>query len=131
MRREPTSMATKTYRTRNDAVTDTKKSQATIAYTWLRTKVVQRWPELPRGLPRFRYLPMVRGETRMPNFSDSSSAIRSSPHVGFSRTIRDINSRRSFGSGGRPGLCDFHRQNILNAVRCHPMKVADFTITSA
>jgi transposase InsO family protein len=28
-------------------------------------------------------------------------------------------------------LHDFHRQNILNAVRCHPTNVAGFTITSA
>ena len=102
-----------------------------IAGEWLRTKVVQRWLELPRGLPRFRYLPTVRGETRMPNFSDSSLAIRSSPHVGFSRAIRYTKSRRSFGSGGRPRLRDFHRQNILNAFRCHPTKVSGFTITNA
>jgi len=87
--------------------------------------------ELPRGLPRFRYLPTVRGETRMPNFSDSSLAIRSSPHVGFSRAIRNTKSRRSFGSGGRPPLRDFHRQKILTAVRCHPTKVSGFTITNA
>jgi hypothetical protein len=97
----------------------------------LRTKVVQRWPELPRGMPRSRYLPTVRGETRIPNFSDSSFAILSSPHVGFSRAIWQISSRRFFGSAGRPGLCDFHRQNILNAVRCHPTNVSGFTIASA
>jgi hypothetical protein len=34
MRREPTSMATKTYRTWNEAVTETKKSQATMACAW-------------------------------------------------------------------------------------------------
>jgi len=31
-----------------------------------------------------------------------------SPHVGFSRAIRQISSRRFFGSAGRPGLRDFH-----------------------
>jgi hypothetical protein len=36
-----------------------------------------------------------------------------------------------FGSAGRPGLRDFHRQNILNAVRCHPTNVSGFTIISA
>ncbi len=80
-------IATKTYRTRKEAVTETKKSQATMACARLRTKIVQRWPELPRGLPRSRYLPTVRGETRIPNFSDSSFAILSWPHVGFSRAI--------------------------------------------
>ncbi len=120
-------MATKTYRRRNEAVTETKKSQATMARPWLRTKVIQRWPELPRGLPRSKYLPTVRGETRIPNFSDSSFAILCSPHVGFSRAIWPISSRRFFGSAGRPGLRDFHRQNILNAVRCHPTKVSGFT----
>ena len=102
-----------------------------MACAWLRTKVVQRWPELPRGLPRSRYLPTVRGETRIPNFGDSSFAILCSPHVGFSRAIWPISSRRFFGSAGRPGLRDFHRQNILNAVRCHPTKVSGFTIASA
>ena len=67
----------------------------------------------------------------MPNFSDSSFAILSSPHVGFSRANWQISSRRCFGSAGRPGLRDFHRQNILNALRCHPTKVSGFTITSA
>jgi hypothetical protein len=67
----------------------------------------------------------------MPSFSDSSSAILSSPHVGFSRAIRRTSSRTSLGSAGRPGLRDFHRQNILKALRCHLTNVSGFTITSA
>jgi hypothetical protein len=94
-------------------------------------KVVQRRPELPRGPPRSRYLPTVRGETRMPNFSDNSSAIRPSPHVGFSRAMWRTSSQISFGSSGRPGLRDFHRQNILNALRCHLTNVSGFMIARA
>lgn len=45
----------------------------------------------------------------------------------MSRKLR----RRFFGSAGRPRLRDRHRQNILNAVRCHPMNVSGFTIASA
>ena len=67
----------------------------------------------------------------MPSFSDSSSAILSSPHVGFSRAIWRTSSRIFFGSAGRPRLRDLHRQNILNAVRCHLRNVSGFTITNA
>jgi ATPase family associated with various cellular activities (AAA) len=63
----------------------------------------------------------------MPSFSDSSSAILSSPHVGFSWAIRRTSSRTSLGSAGRPGLRDFHRQNILKALRCHLTNVSGFT----
>ena len=67
----------------------------------------------------------------MPNFSNSSSAILSSPHVGFSRAIWRTSSRRLSGRAGRPRLRDLHRQNIWNAVRCHLRNVSGFTITSA
>ncbi|HEX4170138.1 MAG TPA: hypothetical protein VHZ55_32130 [Bryobacteraceae bacterium] len=36
------------------------------------------------------YLPTVRGESRIWSFSTSSSAIRSSPQVGFSAAMRRI-----------------------------------------
>jgi hypothetical protein len=91
---------------------------------------MQRWPEPPRGLSRSRYVPTFRGETRIPNFSDSSWAILFSHPVAFSRAIRSTNSRRSFGTAGRPGLRDFHRQKTLNAVRCHPTEVSGFTTTN-
>src|SRR4029450_9214849 len=45
----------------------------------------------------------VLGETRMPNFTNSSLAIRSSPHNGFSLAIRRMSRRSSNGMGGRPG----------------------------
>ena len=102
-----------------------------MAFAWLRTKVVQCWPELPRGLPYSTHLPTVRGETRTPNLSNNSFSILSSPNVGFSRAICLTSSRRFFGRAGRPRLRDFHRQNILNAVRCHLTNVSGFTITSA
>jgi hypothetical protein len=38
---------------------------------------------------------------------------------------------RFSGSAGRPRLRDFHRQNVLKAVRCHLTKVSGLTITSA
>ena len=37
-----------------------------------------------------RYLRTVRGDTRRPSFSNNSSAMRSSPHEGFSRAILRI-----------------------------------------
>ena len=62
-----------------------------------------------------QYLRMVRGETQMPNFNDSSSATRSSPQVTFSRTMRAISWRRSLGSVGHPA--------ISSANTCHSPKL--------
>jgi hypothetical protein len=42
-----------------------------------------------------------------------------------------ISSEIFFGSGGRPGWRDFHRQKILNPVRCHLRKVSGLTTVSA
>jgi hypothetical protein len=78
-----------------------------------------------------RYFPTVRGEIRMPSFTDSSSAILSSPQLGFSWAICRTSFRIFFGSAGRPRLRDFHRQNIRNAVRCHLMNVSDLAIAKA
>jgi hypothetical protein len=131
IRREPTSMATNTYRMRNVAVTEIRKSQATIPLAWLRTKVLHRSPEVPRGVPDSRYLATVRGETRMPSFNFNSFEIRSSPQLGLSRSICRISSRRFCGSGGRPSFVDFRRQIILKVIRCHFSSVSGFTITNA
>jgi hypothetical protein len=49
-----------------------------------------------------RYFHTVRGETRKPSLSNSSLAMRSLPHVGFSRAMRRMSARRSAGIGGRP-----------------------------
>src|SRR5579862_4710270 len=132
IRREPISIATNTYRTRNDAVTETKKSQATISLAWFRTKVDHRWlVPLPRRGFISRYRRTVRGETRMPSLTSNSLAIRSSPQVGLSRSIPRISSLRFLGNGGRPRRRDFHRHNIRKAVRCHLRNVSGLTITSA
>ncbi len=68
-----------------------------------------------------QYARTVRGETKIPNFTDSSAAMRSSPQVGFSRTMRTISWRRTSGIRGLPNR-DFHRQNSLNPLRCQPMR---------
>src|SRR5262249_16257263 len=70
----------------NVAVITTKKSQATMVLAWLRRKVSQRCfgSGVRTGPSLRRYLPMVRGETRMPSLSFNSLAMRSSPQVGFS-----------------------------------------------
>jgi hypothetical protein len=52
---------------------------------------------------------MVRDETASLSFTRRSSAIRSSPHVGFARAIAPIGRRRLAGIGGWPSR-DAHRQ---------------------
>src|SRR5262249_60089487 len=102
--RVPTSMITKTYNTRKRAVTTVAKSQAMMAFAWFRTKVVQRCPDTYLG-PESRlgqYFFTVRGDTRIPSFSDSSSATRSCPQVGLLLAISTIKRRMSFGNGGLP-----------------------------
>src|SRR5215472_18291091 len=69
-----------------------------------------------------RYLPTVRGETRMVSFSFNSLAIRSSPQVRFSAAISRISLRRSLGIPGLPGSRDFQRQRRRNPMRCQRMK---------
>ena len=61
----------------------------------------------------------------------STSRVLSSPQVGFSRAIWRTSSQMFFGSAGRPRLRDLHRQNILNAVRCHLTNVSGFTTYSS
>jgi len=73
----------------------------------------------------------VRGESRIWSFSNSSSAIRSSPHVGFSAAIRQIKCLISAFTGGRPTSLDFQRQNRRRAARCQPINVSGLTITKA
>lgn len=76
------------------------------------------------------YFATVRGETRRPSFSSSSFAMRSWPHTEFSRAIRRIRSRSSFGIGGRPAR-DFHRQKSRKPALCQPMSVSGRTTASA
>jgi hypothetical protein len=70
-------------------VTTTKKSHATITFTWLWTKVSQRClGSVVRTGPSRRYFPTVRGDTRIPSFRCNSLAIRSSPKIGLSACHR-------------------------------------------
>ena len=50
--------------------------------------------------------------------------------VGFSCTMRTISWRRFSGIRGLPNR-DFRRQNILNPLRCQPIRVSGLTIISA
>src|SRR5215831_5889163 len=101
---------------RKAAVITTKKSQATMTLAWLRTKVSQRCfgSGVRTGLCRLRYLPTVRGETRMVSFRFNSLAIRSSPQVGFSAAISRRSLRRSLGIRGLATGRDFQRQRRWN-----------------
>lgn len=87
-------------------------------------------PRGRRGL-RLMYLPTVRGESRIWSFSHSLSAIRSSPHVGFSAALRQIKRLISAFTGGRPTGPDFQRHNRRKAARCQPINVFGLTITKA
>src|SRR5262245_52848207 len=69
----------------------------------------------------------VRGETRIPSFTKSSEAIRSSPHMRLAAAISAINRRRLAGTCGRPGGLDSHRQNSPNPFRCHRINVSGLT----
>jgi hypothetical protein len=81
----------------------TKKSEATMALAWLRTNVRHCCEDVllpPLGsLSCGQYARTVRGETKIPSFTDSSAAMRSSPQVGFSYTMRTINRK---GFAGNP-----------------------------
>jgi hypothetical protein len=84
-----------------------------------------------RARRRLRYLPTVRGESRIWSFSKSSSAIRSSPQVGFSAAMRRIKPLTSADTCGRSTGRDFQRQKRRKAARCQPIKVDGLTMTNA
>ena len=75
------------------------------------------------------YFPTVRGETRIPSLTNSSLAIRSSPHHGFSAAILRIRLRSSAGIAGRPAL-HFMRQKIRQPIRCQRIIVDGRTLTT-
>src|SRR5665213_1427203 len=77
----------------------------------------QRWPELGRGLPSFRYLLTVRGDTRMPSLRFSSSAIRSSPQVGFSRDHFQNQVPHVLRQSGPPSLARLPSPEHLERLR--------------
>src|SRR5882724_10218092 len=61
----------------------------------------------------------------------SSPWIRGAPHVGFSTTMRKINSRTSFGVGLLPTCLrtlEISRQYIQKPVRCQRTTVSDVTM---
>ena len=108
-----------------------KKSHARITFAWFFRNVDQRWS--PRGClggTSGMYLRTVRGETRIFSFTNSSLAIRSSPHSGFSCAIPRINARNSAGIGGRPAL-HLPRQKSRHPSRCQRIMVAGRTRTTA
>src|SRR6185369_8347074 len=96
--------------------------------------VLQRCEETLLGPPLFvpfgQYALTVRGDTKIPSFSASSSATRSSPQVGFSRTICTTSLRISFRRRGLPAR-DFHLQNSLKPFQCQRINVSGLTITNA
>jgi hypothetical protein len=115
----------------NVAVTTTKKSLASTNRAWFRTNVLQAWvPGFGRGSRDGMYRRTVRGDNRIPSFSRSSAAIRSSPHVRFAAAIVAISRCTFTGIAGRPGARDFQRQNNRNAFRCQRISVSGFTMTS-
>jgi hypothetical protein len=57
--------------------------------------------------------------------------MRACPQVGFSRAMAKMSPRRSLGILGLPIHRDFHRQNNLKPLRCHPMKVSGRTVIKA
>jgi hypothetical protein len=130
-RREPCSISTKTYNSRNVAVTAAKKSQATIAFAWWRSKVEQRGSprECSGGRLGMHFL-IVRGETCSPSFSSSSLAIGSSPQNGLSVAMRRMSWRSSSGIRGRACL-DLERQNSLHPAQCQRINVSGRTTTRA
>jgi hypothetical protein len=68
-------------------------------------------------------------ETWIPSFTNSSLAMRSSPHSGFSAPILRIRLRSSGGIGSRPAL-HFQRQKIRQPMRCQRTMVAGRTMTT-
>jgi hypothetical protein len=79
------------------------------------------------GGTRRHVAPHSPGRTRIPRFSSSSEAIRSSPQLRFALAISAINRCRSAGTRGRSQDVDFHRQNNWKPFRCHRMSEAGFT----
>ena len=112
-------------------MTTTQKSLASTARAWFRTKVLHVCvPCLELGGREGIYRRTVRGDTRMPSFTRSSSAIRSSPQVRFAAAIVAINCCKSAGIGGRPRARDFQRHHNRNPCRCQRMRVSGFTTVS-
>jgi hypothetical protein len=94
--------------------------------------VLHRCPAGGRGRPlSSMYLPTVRESTKTPSLSDSSSAMRPSPQLGFSLAMVRMSACKFLGRVGRPGPRDFQRQNSRKPARCQRTNVLGLTIASA
>ena len=100
---------------------------------WLRTKVSQRCfgSGVRTGLSLRRYLPTVRGETRMVSFSFNSLEMRSYTPGRILRGHLPGQSAPLLGVRGLPTGRDFQRQRRRNPMRCQRMKVSGWTFTRA
>lgn len=109
-----------------------KKSIAAMASRWLRRKASQRLAGLgSRGARRIQR-EMDRSETSKPSIK-SSPWMRGAPHVGFSATIRKINSRTSFDVCRLPTCflaLEISRQYKRKPARCHRTTVSSVTTMS-
>jgi hypothetical protein len=90
-------MMKKQYSTPNRIVGTVKKSIAAMASQWFRRKASQRFPRSGFLGTRFIHLETVRSEMSNPSMT-SSPWMRGARHVGFSATMRKINSRTSWKS---------------------------------
>jgi hypothetical protein len=131
-RRDPISSATSRYK---DTEACGYRNEEIASDDLFRVIPEKSGPALILRSPRTRrscdVFPPVRGERRIWSLSQSSSAMRSSPQVGFSPAIRLMNRLISADIGSLPSGRDFQRQNRRKAARCQPINVAGFTITKA
>ena len=106
------------------------KSHASRARAWLRTYELRVCESLSKpGFPAGQYALSVRREIWMPSFSQSSSAICSSRHLGLSRTICTLSCRKPPGIQRLPGR-GLRFQINRKALLCQPIGVAGLTITT-
>jgi len=104
-----------------------------MASRWFRRKARQRLACSGSRGARFIQREIVRSETSKPSIR-SSPWMRGAPQVGFSATMRKINSRTSFGVCLRPsGLrtLEISFQYNRKPVRCHRTTVSGVTTISA
>src|SRR6266404_4138129 len=103
---------------------------AAIAARWFRRKASQRLPRSGSLGARFIQRETVLSESSKPSMR-SSPWIRGAPQVGFSTTMRKINSRTSFGVGLLPTCLrtlEINRQYIQKPVRCQRTTVSGATM---
>ena len=69
----------------------------------------------------------MRGDTRIPSFTSSSAAIRSSPHVRFAAAVSAMIVCNPAGTRGRLRDRDLRRRNNWNPFRCQRINVSGLT----